>query len=57
MFQDFNRNGEFDMNWIGWPLEKFGFSNDAHPGFSAPSFAATKFELQPGANTITIHLQ
>lgn len=57
MFQDVNRNGEFDMNWIGWPLEKFGFSNDAHPGFSEPSFDATKFELRPGTNTITIHLQ
>jgi uncharacterized protein (DUF2141 family) len=57
MFQDFNRNGKFDMNWIGWPLEKFGFSNDAHPTFSEPPFDATKFELQPGTNTITIHLQ
>ncbi len=57
MFQDVNRNGEFDMNWIGWPLEKFGFSNDAHPGLSEPSFDATKFELRPGTNTITIHLQ
>jgi uncharacterized protein (DUF2141 family) len=57
LFQDFNRNGEFDMNWLGLPLEKFGFSNDARPMFSEPSFDATKFELRPGTNTITIHLQ
>lgn len=57
LFQDFNRNGEFDMSWIGLPIEKYGFSNDAHPGFSEPSFDATKFEVRPGANTITIHLQ
>jgi uncharacterized protein (DUF2141 family) len=57
LFQDFNRTGEFDMNWLGLPLEKFGFSNDARPTFSEPSFDATKFELRPGANTITIHLQ
>jgi uncharacterized protein (DUF2141 family) len=57
LFQDFNRNGQFDMNWLGLPLEKFGFSNDARPTFSEPSFAATKFEVRPGANTITIHLQ
>src|SRR5512146_1431676 len=31
LFQDFNRNGEFDMNWFGLPLEKYGFSNDARP--------------------------
>jgi uncharacterized protein (DUF2141 family) len=57
LFQDFNRNGRFDMNWLGLPLEKFGFSNDARPTFTEPPFAATKFELRPGANTITIHLQ
>lgn len=57
LFQDFNRNGEFDMNWLGLPLEKFGFSNDARPMFSEPPFDSTKFELRPGTNTITIHLQ
>ncbi|MEI9991110.1 MAG: DUF2141 domain-containing protein [Rhizomicrobium sp.] len=57
LFQDFNRNGEFDMNWIGLPLEKYGFSNDASPTLSEPPFEATKFELRPGANTITIHLR
>jgi uncharacterized protein (DUF2141 family) len=57
MFQDFNRNGRFDMNWLGLPLEKYGFSNDARPTFTEPPFAATKFELRPGTNTITIHLQ
>lgn len=57
LFQDFNRNGAFDMNWLGLPLEKYGFSNDARPMFSEPSFDATKFELRPGTNTITIHLQ
>lgn len=57
LFQDFNRNGRFDMSWLGLPLEKFGFSNDARPTFSEPPFDATKFELRPGTNTITIHLQ
>lgn len=57
MFQDFNRNGKFDVNWLGLPLEKYGFSNDARPAFSEPSFDATKFELKPGVNTIVIHMQ
>jgi uncharacterized protein (DUF2141 family) len=57
LFQDFNRNGQFDMSWYGLPLEKFGFSNDARPTFTEPPFAATRFELKPGPNTITIHLQ
>ena len=57
LFQDFDRNGNFDMSWYGLPLEKFGFSNDARPTFTEPPFAATRFELRPGQNTITIHLQ
>jgi uncharacterized protein (DUF2141 family) len=57
LFQDFNRNGQFDMNWFGLPLEKYGFSNDASPTLSEPSFDATKFEVRPGKNTIIIHLQ
>jgi uncharacterized protein (DUF2141 family) len=56
LFQDFNRNGEFDMTWYGYPLEKFGFSNDVRPTFSEPPFSAAKIELRPGANTITITL-
>ncbi|HTP76447.1 MAG TPA: DUF2141 domain-containing protein [Rhizomicrobium sp.] len=57
LFQDFNRNGEFDMNWLGLPLEKYGFSNDAHPTFSEPPFDAAMFVLHPGTNVIVIHLQ
>lgn len=57
LFQDFNRNGQFDMTWYGFPAEKYGFSNDARPTLSEPSFDAVKFEVRPGANTITIHLQ
>ncbi len=57
MFQDANRNGKFDMTWLGLPLEKYGFSNDARPIFTEPAFDRTKFVLLPGANTITVHLQ
>jgi uncharacterized protein (DUF2141 family) len=57
MFQDVNRNGEFDMDWLGLPLEKYGFSNDAHPIFSEPDFSRVKFRIVDGENTITIHLQ
>lgn len=57
LFQDFNRNGKFDMTWFGIPIEKYGFSNDARPIFTEPDFERTKFNLSPGANTIIIHLQ
>ena len=56
-YQDANRNGKFDQNWFGWPLERYGFSNNAKPELSEPGFARTKFSVAAGANEIVIHLQ
>ncbi|MBU6472663.1 MAG: DUF2141 domain-containing protein [Alphaproteobacteria bacterium] len=56
MMQDINRNGKFDTSWLGLPLEPYGFSNNAKPFLSAPSFDSTKFTVAPGDNTITIRL-
>jgi uncharacterized protein (DUF2141 family) len=56
-YQDVNRNGKFDQNWLGLPLEPYGFSNDAHPILSEPGFDRTKFTVTSGENTIVIHLQ
>ena len=56
MMQDINRNGKFDTSWLGLPLEPYGFSNNAAPFLSAPSFDRTRFTVVPGANAITIRL-
>ena len=56
MMQDINRNGKFDTTWIGLPEEPFGFSNNADPGLSEPSFKRTPFPVVAGGTTITIHL-
>ena len=56
-YQDANRNGEFDQNWLGWPLERYGFSRDARPFLSAPGFVRTEVTLSDGENAIVIHLQ
>jgi uncharacterized protein (DUF2141 family) len=56
LFQDFNRNGEFDFTLLGLPAEKYGFSRDARVFLHEPGFEATKFTLVPGTNTITVHL-
>ena len=56
-YQDANRNHRFDQNWLGWPLERYGFSRDAHPRFSEPGFDRTKFTLSDGENAIVINLQ
>ncbi|MDE3115004.1 MAG: DUF2141 domain-containing protein [Pseudomonadota bacterium] len=56
MMQDINGNGKFDTSWLGLPLEPYGFSNNAKPFLSAPSFGSTSFTVTPGNNTITIRL-
>jgi len=56
-FQDVNGNDKMDTSWIGIPLEPFGFSRDAKPFLSKPSFDAVKFTLAEGENSQTLHLQ
>jgi uncharacterized protein (DUF2141 family) len=56
-FQDVNANGRMDTSWIGLPLEPFGFSQDATPFLSKPSFGEVKFTLAAGENSQVIHLQ
>jgi uncharacterized protein (DUF2141 family) len=56
-FQDVNANGKMDTSWIGLPLEPFGFSLDATPFLSKPSFVEVKFTLTEGENVQVIHLQ
>ena len=43
VFHDENNNGKFDMNWMGMPLEGYGFSNNVKPILKAPSFDDCEF--------------
>jgi uncharacterized protein (DUF2141 family) len=56
-FQDVNANDKMDTSWLGLPLEPFGFSQDATPFLSKPSFDDVKFNLAAGENSQVIHLQ
>jgi uncharacterized protein (DUF2141 family) len=56
-FQDINSNNKMDTTWFGIPEEPFGFSRDAKPRLSKPSFAQVKFEVVSGTNVQTLHLQ
>jgi len=56
-FQDVNANDKMDTSWLGLPLEPFGFSQDATPFLSKPSFDDVKFTLAAGDNSQVIHLQ
>jgi uncharacterized protein (DUF2141 family) len=56
MFQDINRNGKFDTDLLGLPLEPYGFSNNVVPFLSEPGFDATRFRAGRGRTVITIRL-
>ena len=56
-FQDVNDNNKMDTSWLGLPLEPFGFSRDAQPHLSKPRFAAVKFDVVPGLNVQSLHMQ
>ena len=55
--EDINSNNKMDTSWLGLPLEPFGFSRDAQPRLSKPRFAAVKFDVAPGVNVQSLHLQ
>jgi uncharacterized protein (DUF2141 family) len=55
VFQDENSNGELDTNFVGFPTEAFGFSNDAMGRFGPPTFEEAKFEFAAPRLGIEIH--
>jgi uncharacterized protein (DUF2141 family) len=57
VYQDLNSNGKMDRNFLGLPKEPYGFSRDARPRLSKPDFSRVKFDVGPGENTQSLHLQ
>lgn len=45
VFHDANNNQELDKNWVGYPKEKFGFSNNPKVTISAPNFEECSFKV------------
>ena len=56
IFHDENNNGKMDFSFLGFPIEGYGFSNNVHPRFSAPSFEACSFSVKIG-NTKTLAIR
>lgn len=46
VLHDKDRNGKMTKSMLGWPVEAYGFSNNARNTFSAPDFADCAFELR-----------
>jgi len=45
MYHDSNNSGEIDTNFLGIPLEGYGFSRNASAVFGAPDFTDAAFKL------------
>ncbi|MFZ5790244.1 MAG: DUF2141 domain-containing protein [Pseudomonadota bacterium] len=57
LFEDENDNKKMDFTLLGLPKERFGFSNNARPFLSAPSFERAAFWVGDDDVTLTIELQ
>jgi uncharacterized protein (DUF2141 family) len=57
IYHDANGNGHFDQNFLGLPLEGFGFSNNPSTMLGAPKFADARFVAPAGDVTIHIRLR
>lgn len=57
-FHDEDENGLIDKNKFGYPLDRFGFSNNPMIMLSIPSFKKCQFEIKKDVkNTVTIKLR
>jgi uncharacterized protein (DUF2141 family) len=54
---DENNDNVFQKGAFGIPEEGYGFSNDVHPKFSAPSFGDCKFHYDAGRVALNIAMQ
>jgi uncharacterized protein (DUF2141 family) len=54
IFQDENDNGLFDSDFLGFPKEPWGTSNNVNHRMRAPSFEESRVDLETGTS---IHLK
>lgn len=47
-FHDEDNNGKLNTNLVGYPMERYGASNNARNTFSAPSWKDAKFAFKGG---------
>lgn len=50
LYHDMNDNWKLDKNFVGYPKEPYGFSNNYRPVFSGPDFEDCVFEVKESGN-------
>jgi len=56
VIHDENMNGELDADWLGIPIEGYGFSNDAKAMLGPPTFSEAAFSYQGQDMALSISL-
>ena len=56
-FDDANGNGKLDRNWLGWPKEGMGFSNNAPMHHGPPSYDDAAIRLNAPSGQITFRMR
>ncbi len=46
LYHDMNDNWKLDKNFVGYPKEPYGFSNNYRPVFAGPNFEDCAFEVK-----------
>ncbi len=57
VFHDEDKDSSFDKNFLGFPLEGFGFSRDARPVFDAPVYESVYLKLDQNMLRTRINMQ
>lgn len=56
-FHDMNANQKLDTNFVGKPVEPYGFSGDARGMFGPPSFEDASIQINENVKTVSIHVK
>jgi uncharacterized protein (DUF2141 family) len=56
-FHDVNDNQKLDTNFVGMPIEPYGFSRDAHGLFGPPAFDDARLAVDGKDKLVSIHLK
>ncbi|UJP64586.1 DUF2141 domain-containing protein [Mongoliitalea daihaiensis] len=57
VFHDTSNTGKIRTNVLGYPVDRYGFSNNATGLLGPPSFEKAAFQLTTGKNSITISMR
>jgi len=57
VFHDENKNGKMDKNFVGIPLEPYGFSNNVRVTLGPPTWGQSKFVVKGSTTEVSIEVK